>query len=156
MSQAETERPVADRKNDTARNAVLIVSIALNILLGAWWLNGFLSEPSVNLSDNSMNKMAAAVSPAYADQVRAALAKPAATQLDAELAHRQASQHFIALLSKEDVTRAELVEAMGAARNARNAKTAAYHAAFAELLAALPLEERIKIRNAIVGPAGAE
>lgn len=156
MSRIDEIPDQPDNKAETARNILLFVSVGLNIVLGAWLLNSSLSAPPVTLSDNSLNRLAQAVSPAYEAQVRAIMERPASGLLDAELAHRQASQHFMALLAKEDVTQAELVEVMGQARQARNAKNAAYHAAFAEMLASLPLEERLKIRDTIVGPSAAE
>lgn len=157
MSQLEQKSPAPDNKAETARNILLFASIGLNIVLGAWLLNGMIGNRGVSLADNnSMNRLAAAVSPAYEAQVRAIMDKPASGLLDAELAHRQASQHFVALLAKENVTREELVEVMAQAREARNTKNAAYHEAFAELLATLPLEERLKIRDTIVGPGVAE
>lgn len=157
MSDIKQNNSTPDSKAESARNILLFVSVGLNIVLGAWLLNSLISPEGVSLADNnSMNRLAEAVSPAYQAQVRTIMDKPANNLLDAELAHRQASQHFVALLAKENVTREELVEVMGQARLARNTKNAAYHEAFAELLATLPLEERLKIRDTIVGPGVAE
>lgn len=142
----QAEKAPTAAGQERIRNLLLIASVVLNIGLGAFVLNSYFEAPIPNIS---------AVPGEYQAQIQRAAAEYQSNS-NAMLEYRQASQHFVALLAKENVTLEELLAAMRRTRQARELSTAAYHQAFAEFLVTLPLDERLKIRDAIVGSAGRE
>ena len=89
-------------ERDRGRSLLLICSVAINIVLGAFAVNSALETPDVTLTGSSLTIISQSVSPEYQARVAEALHRPDAALLDAELSHRQASQHFMALLTKEN------------------------------------------------------